>query len=234
MVHWQDRNEQWHSCHSRATRARRDDAGMKIEILLFDGFDDLDAFGPFEVLTGAGLRPAFVTDRAAPSRSRSAHGARSSRTACSATPTWCSSPAAAGTTAPARAPTPRRAAASSRRRSPRATPRAAGSARSAPARCCSPRRACSSGRPAITHHSAIEDLEAFGADVDEGARVVDDGDIITAAGVTSGIDLAPAPRRARARRPRRRRPRRRDRAPRDRDAVRRGQITRLGAWPRSS
>ena len=27
---------------------------MKIEILLFDGFDDLDAFGPFEVLAGAG------------------------------------------------------------------------------------------------------------------------------------------------------------------------------------
>ena len=26
---------------------------MKIEILLFDGFDDLDAFGPFEVLAGA-------------------------------------------------------------------------------------------------------------------------------------------------------------------------------------
>ena len=28
--------------------------GMKIEILLFDGFDDLDAFGPFEVLTRPG------------------------------------------------------------------------------------------------------------------------------------------------------------------------------------
>ena len=46
------------------------------------------------------------------------------------------------------------------------------------------------GRPAITHHSAIEDLRTFGADVREGERVVDDGDIITAAGVTSGIDLA--------------------------------------------
>ena len=46
------------------------------------------------------------------------------------------------------------------------------------------------GRPAITHHSAIEDLKTFGADVQEGARFVDDGDIMTAAGVTSGIDLA--------------------------------------------
>ena len=39
----------------------RDDGGMKIEILLFDGFDDLDAFGPFEVLTGSGLETRFVT-----------------------------------------------------------------------------------------------------------------------------------------------------------------------------
>ena len=38
------------------------------------------------------------------------------------------------------------------------------------------------GRPAITHHSAIEDLKGFGADVREGARFVDDGDIMTAAG----------------------------------------------------
>ena len=29
---------------------------MTIEILLFDGFDDLDAFGPFEVLNEAGVR----------------------------------------------------------------------------------------------------------------------------------------------------------------------------------
>ena len=42
----------------------------------------------------------------------------------------------------------------------------------------------------ITHHTAIEDLRASGANVADGARVVDDGDIVTAAGVTSGIDLA--------------------------------------------
>ena len=46
------------------------------------------------------------------------------------------------------------------------------------------------GRPAITHHSAIEDLRNSGAQNVDGARVVDDGDIITAAGVTSGLDLA--------------------------------------------
>jgi transcriptional regulator GlxA family with amidase domain len=46
------------------------------------------------------------------------------------------------------------------------------------------------GRRAITHHSAIEDLRGCGVDVVDGARVVDEGDIITAAGVTSGLDLA--------------------------------------------
>jgi transcriptional regulator GlxA family with amidase domain len=45
------------------------------------------------------------------------------------------------------------------------------------------------GRPAITHHGAIADLEAAGAEVIH-ARVVDDGDIVTAGGVTSGLDLA--------------------------------------------
>ena len=46
-----------------------------------------------------------------------------------------------------------------------------------------------SGRPAITHHSAIPDLEAAGARLVR-ARVVDDGNVITAGGVTSGLDLA--------------------------------------------
>ena len=45
------------------------------------------------------------------------------------------------------------------------------------------------GRPAVTHHDAIDDLRAAGAEVVE-ARVVDDGDLVTAGGVTSGIDMA--------------------------------------------
>ncbi len=46
------------------------------------------------------------------------------------------------------------------------------------------------GRPATTHHGAIEDLRAAGAEIVDGARVVDDGDVVTAGGVTSGLDLA--------------------------------------------
>ena len=44
-------------------------------------------------------------------------------------------------------------------------------------------------RPAVTHHSALGDLESSGADVVE-KRVVDDGDLVTAGGVTAGLDLA--------------------------------------------
>jgi len=43
-------------------------------------------------------------------------------------------------------------------------------------------------RRATTHHSAWHDLEASGAILVED-RVVDDGNVITAGGVTSGIDL---------------------------------------------
>jgi transcriptional regulator GlxA family with amidase domain len=45
------------------------------------------------------------------------------------------------------------------------------------------------GRPATTHHGAIDDLRAAGAEIIE-ARVVDDGDVVSAGGVTSGLDLA--------------------------------------------
>lgn len=44
-------------------------------------------------------------------------------------------------------------------------------------------------RHAVTHHAAIDDLAASGAQVVK-ARVVDEGDIVTAGGVTSGLDLA--------------------------------------------
>jgi transcriptional regulator GlxA family with amidase domain len=44
-------------------------------------------------------------------------------------------------------------------------------------------------RPATTHHSVFDKLTGYGARLTH-ARVVDDGDIVTAGGVTSGIDLA--------------------------------------------
>jgi transcriptional regulator GlxA family with amidase domain len=45
------------------------------------------------------------------------------------------------------------------------------------------------GRNAVTHHLGMDVLEATGVNA-VCARVVDDGDLVTAGGVTSGLDLA--------------------------------------------
>jgi transcriptional regulator GlxA family with amidase domain len=44
------------------------------------------------------------------------------------------------------------------------------------------------GRPATTHHMGLDLLEATGS-IPIDARVVDDGDLVTSAAVTSGLDL---------------------------------------------
>jgi transcriptional regulator GlxA family with amidase domain len=46
------------------------------------------------------------------------------------------------------------------------------------------------GRPATTHWSALERLAEHDVDVKADARFVDDGDVVTAAGVSAGIDMA--------------------------------------------
>jgi transcriptional regulator GlxA family with amidase domain len=45
------------------------------------------------------------------------------------------------------------------------------------------------GRTAVTHHLGNDVLEATGTTVVR-ARVVDDGDLVSSGGVTSGLDLA--------------------------------------------
>ncbi|MEV6636453.1 DJ-1/PfpI family protein [Actinoplanes sp. NPDC051470] len=45
------------------------------------------------------------------------------------------------------------------------------------------------GRPCTTHHGAKAELAKRGGVVKD-ARVVDDGDLVTAAGIVSGLDLA--------------------------------------------
>jgi transcriptional regulator GlxA family with amidase domain len=45
------------------------------------------------------------------------------------------------------------------------------------------------GRPAVTHHGAMDALRASDAEAVD-ARVVDDGDVVTSGGITSGIDCA--------------------------------------------
>ena len=162
---------------------------MTIEILLFDGFDDLDAFGPFEVLSEAGLDTRFVTIEPA-ERVRSAHGAKVVPDGVLGDPDLVLVPGGGwhDRTGPGAWAEARRGVITTALAERHAAGRRIGSV------CTGAMLLAEAGllrgRPAITHHSAVEDLRRFGADVREGERMVDDGDIITAAGVTSGIDLA--------------------------------------------
>jgi len=120
---------------------------MDVDILLFDGFDELDAVGPFEVLTSArDLGAPFdvalvgaengVVSEASRGVVTAAHGLRVvvDRAAGSAGRTSSSSPAAARTPAGRSARGRRSSAASSRRSYRPGTRTGSPSRRSAPAR----------------------------------------------------------------------------------------------------
>jgi transcriptional regulator GlxA family with amidase domain len=162
---------------------------MEIEILFYDGFDDLDVFGPFEVLTGAGIATRLVTVEPR-GEIVSAGGARIVPHGMLGDPDLVLVP---GGNWSSRAD--KGAWAEAQRGVMGAALRARHEAgRDLGAVCTGAMILAHAGllrdRRAITHHDAIADLEGYGADVQHGARFVDDGDIVTAAGVTSGIDLA--------------------------------------------
>ncbi|MEZ4384900.1 MAG: DJ-1/PfpI family protein [Nannocystaceae bacterium] len=166
----------------------------RIQIVVYDGFDELDAVGPFEVLraaerAGAPLRTRWVG--AAPCEAvTSGHGLRIAVDgALDGDCDWVLVPGGAWTdpSVPGcgaeirRGALPRRLAAL----------RAAGVKMAA---VCTGTMLLAAagvtrGRRAITHHVALDALAESGAEVVR-ARVVDDGDLITAGGVTSGLDLA--------------------------------------------
>jgi transcriptional regulator GlxA family with amidase domain len=163
---------------------------MQTEILLYDGFDELDAFGPFEVLANGGFEPRFVTVGGADSVTAS-HGAR-------VLVDGALSDAAELVVVPGggwgdRAPQGAWAEAE-RGEIPQAIAARHRDGATIASVCTGAMLLASagllSGRPAVTHHVALDELEEAGADVKRDARVVDDGDILTAGGVTSGIDLA--------------------------------------------
>jgi transcriptional regulator GlxA family with amidase domain len=167
---------------------------MNLEILLFDGFDELDGIGPWEVLAGAargrhGVDAALVTlggqetVLASHGLKLAPHRALSDRVDLLVVPGggW-GDRAPDGTWAEVQ-----------RGELPRviATHHAAGAI---VASVCTGALLLAAaglldGRPATTHHTALDDLAEYGARVVP-ERVVDDGDIVTAGGVTSGLDLA--------------------------------------------
>jgi transcriptional regulator GlxA family with amidase domain len=167
---------------------------MKIEILLFDGFDELDAFGPWEVLSGfAGasddVTAALVTldGREEVRGSHGAHvrphGPLSERPDLVVVPGggWIDRDRAGVRAEVDRGDIP----------SALAARHAAGSTI---ASVCTGAMLLAAagildGRPATTNPGAYEDLRAAGVDVRE-VRVVDDGDVVTAGAPVCGIDLA--------------------------------------------
>jgi len=165
---------------------------MQIDIILFDGFDELDAIAPYEVLrTAAELgAPLDVTLVGAhgPATITASHGARivvdrgPSETAGVVIVAGGGYFHGSGVrTEVERGVLPRAVVAAHARGA------IVGSVCTGAMLLAA--TGLSAGRRMTTHHLAIEDLRASGAEVVE-ARFVDDGDIVSAGGVTSGLDLA--------------------------------------------
>jgi transcriptional regulator GlxA family with amidase domain len=170
-------------------------ADMHIEIVVYDGFDDLDAFGPHEVLAHASARLGrdALTVRLvaldAPVTITSAHGVRMLVDEPLGTPDGVIVPGGGW-----HGPGPGARAEADRGELPARIAALAGRARWTASVCTGAMllaaAGLTTGRPAVTHSSALDDLAASGALVRPEERVVDDGDLVTAGGVTSGIDLA--------------------------------------------
>ncbi|HWC42226.1 MAG TPA: DJ-1/PfpI family protein [Actinomycetota bacterium] len=169
---------------------------MRVAVVVFEGFDELDAIGPLEVLrnaaaTGAAELSVELVALDGAAEVTGSHGLRvqpdgrldPDRTDLLVVPGggWNDRGAHGAWAEAERGDLPAAIAAAARGGAVVATV-CTGAMLAATA-------GLTRGRPAITHHGAVEDLRASGARVVE-ARVVDDGDLVTAGGVTSGIDMA--------------------------------------------
>jgi transcriptional regulator GlxA family with amidase domain len=168
---------------------------MRIEIVVYDGFDEVDAIGPYEVLRNAARIVEDLDVRLVgahgPATVTASHGLRmvveeglSGGADLVLVPGggWNDPSGTGGARAEhERGDLPRRL------RELHAAGTRVGSVCTGAMLLAA--AGLTDGRPAITHHRAIEDLRATGADVKDDARVVDDGDLLTAGGVTSGLDL---------------------------------------------
>ncbi len=163
-----------------------------IEILLFDGWDELDALGPWEVLRQGERRGAPLTCKLVTIEGgrevEGANGLLLRPASALGRPDWLVVPgggwgsrAERGAWGEAlRGDVPRELAS--------AHARGAGLASVCTGAMLIAAAGLLRGRPAVTHRCALEDLGRSGAQVID-ARVVDDGEIVTSAGVTSGLDL---------------------------------------------
>ena len=170
-------------------------SSVRVDIVVYDGLDEMDALGPLEVLrsaaaAGAEVDARLVTHVEQP-HVKGAYG-------LTFTPDGVWEPSASeivlvpGGGWAARAPVGAWGEYERGDLLPLLA-RAARSARIVMGVCTGTMLLAHAGvvgsRRAATHHTAWSDLEATGAQLVKD-RVVDDGDLITSGGVTSGIDLA--------------------------------------------
>jgi transcriptional regulator GlxA family with amidase domain len=166
---------------------------VRIEIVVFDGFDDLDAFAPNEVLHHAAAGRADWDVRLVgvdgPATTTSARGVVVTVAEGLGDPDGVIVPGG-----PWRDPDSGVGAEIARgvlgARLVALAPRVRWIASVCTGAMLLAGAGLTTGRPAVTHHAALDELAASGALVRPGERVVDDGDLVTAGGITSGIDLA--------------------------------------------
>ncbi len=186
---------------------------MRVQVLLYDGFDELDGIGPYEVFdyaaeyTDGAVEVSYVTldERETVTAS---HGTEVGVDGTLADPEALAGDGREDEASTADAPdlivvpgggwTARDEAASAWAEAQRgAIPEALAALHDAGVRIASvctgsmllAAGGVTDGRRAVTHASAVDELRESGAEVVD-ARVVDDGDLLTAGGVTSGLDLA--------------------------------------------
>ncbi|MFD8828395.1 DJ-1/PfpI family protein [Streptomyces sp. NPDC059605] len=169
---------------------------LRVQVVMFDGVEELDFAAPYEVFSAAG----FFTPRPVEVRYVSATGAR--RVTCAyGTVVRDIGPWAPGEAdvlvvpggGYARRDSPGVWAEIDRGTLPRALADAPRPELTVSALCTGvmllSAAGLTKGRPCTTHHKAKPDLEEQGGLL-RNARVVDDGDLVTAGGITSGLDLA--------------------------------------------
>ena len=159
------------------------------EILFFDGFDDLDAIAPFEILAAAGFPLRAVSPPGSARQVTSAHGLRVALEGELAEPALLVIPGGGwrdgidhGVRALTAGNLPGQLAELHQRGTMLASVCTGAMLLAA--------GGLLTGRPAVTHRIALEDLAHAGADVRAQARVVDDGSVVTCGGPTAGIDMA--------------------------------------------
>ena len=160
------------------------------EILFFEGFDDLDAVGPLEILTATGFPVRAVRFPAQPGVVTSAHGLRIElEHVLGDGPGLLVVPGGGWRDG---SPVGVRPLVDGELPGILAGLHAGGTVL---ASVCTGAMLLAAGgllagRPAVTNRIALDDLEQAGAEVHREARVVDDGSIVTCGGPAAGLDLA--------------------------------------------